>query len=59
MLLLLSTGIGLTLSYVVYFYNNNHYKEEISNFHKNKGKISFKASDLEFFTFIRNKRNIF
>ena len=40
-------------------YNNRHYKEEISNFHKNKGKISSKASDLEFFTFIRNKRNIF
>ncbi len=40
-------------------YNNNHYIEEVSNFHKNKGKISSKASVLEFFTFIRNKRNIF
>ena len=35
------------------------YKKDIANFHKNKGKISSKANELEFFTFIRNKRNTF
>ena len=39
--------------------NNIFYKEDIANFHKNKGKISSKANELEFFTFIRNKRNTF
>ena len=39
--------------------NNSQYKKNIANFHKNEGKISLKASELEFFTFIRNKRNAF
>ena len=38
---------------------NSHYKKNIANFHKNKGKISLDASELDFFTFIRNKRNAF
>ena len=37
--------------------NNIHYKQEIADFHKNKGKIRFDATELEFFTFIRQKRN--
>ena len=39
--------------------NNIVYKKDIANFNKNKGKISPKANELEFFTFIRNKRNTF
>ena len=39
--------------------NNSQYKREIASFHKNKGKINKDASELEFFTFIREKRNKF
>ena len=39
--------------------DDSHYKKGIANFHKNKGKISLNASELEFFTFIRKKRNAF
>ena len=39
--------------------NNIKYKQEISNYHKNQGKIASDASELEFFTYIREKRNIF
>ena len=35
------------------------YKQGISDFHKNEGKINKEASELEFFTFIREKRNNF
>ena len=43
------------------FFNcdDKNYKEGIANFHKNRGKISKDASELEFFTFIRSKRNEF
>ena len=37
--------------------DNKKYKQRITNFPKNKGKISTEASELEFFTFIREKRN--
>ncbi len=36
-----------------------HYKQGIVNFPKNEGKISKEASEIEFFTFIRDKRNEF
>ena len=39
--------------------NDPHYKKGIANFYKNEGKITQEASELEFFTFIRNKRNAF
>ena len=39
--------------------DDNSYKKRIANFHKNKGKISVKSSELDLFTFIRNKRNTF
>ena len=35
------------------------YKKNIENFQKNIGKITSKASELDFFTFIRKKRNVF
>ena len=38
---------------------NYNFKEEVANFHKNIGKISKDSSALDFFTFIRNKRNEF
>ena len=38
---------------------NLDYKKSVANFNKNKGKISPDASELEFFTFIRDKRNRF
>ena len=34
-----------------------HYKQEISGFYKNEGKIRSDATELDFFTFIREKRN--
>ena len=34
-------------------------RASIAGFYKNEGKISPQASELEFFTFIRNKRNAF
>ena len=34
-----------------------HYKRGITEFYKNEGKIRFDATELEFFTFIRQKRN--
>ena len=37
--------------------NDIHYKQGISNFHKNEGKIRADASELDFFNFIREKRN--
>ena len=41
-----------------YFYlqpkYDNNYKERVTNFQKNEGKISINANELEFFTFIRN-----
>ena len=39
--------------------DDNNYKERVTNFQKNEGKISINANELEFFTFIRNKRNKF
>jgi len=39
--------------------DNPHYKQGIADFHKNEGKINKDASELEFFTFIREKRNKF
>ena len=39
--------------------NNIKYKQEISSYHKNRGKIALDASELEFFSYIREKRNIF
>jgi len=39
--------------------NDPNYKKGIANFYKNEGKITQEASELEFFTFIRNKRNAF
>ena len=39
--------------------NDIHYKKGISNFQKNEGQIRADASELEFFTFIRDKRNAF
>tara|TARA_Y100000590_G_C15704687_1_gene1008130 strand:+ start:1277 stop:2056 length:780 start_codon:yes stop_codon:yes gene_type:complete len=39
--------------------NDIHYKQEIADFHKNKGKIRADASELDFFTYIRKKRNNF
>ena len=39
--------------------HNINYKKGIANFHKNEGKISPNASELDFFTYIRNKRNNF
>jgi len=36
-----------------------HYKQGIADFPKNEGKISKEASEIEFFTFIRDKRNEF
>ena len=36
-----------------------HYKQGIADFYKNKGKINKDATELEFFTFIREKRNKF
>tara|TARA_B100000029_G_scaffold489005_1_gene546310 strand:+ start:489 stop:1268 length:780 start_codon:yes stop_codon:yes gene_type:complete len=35
------------------------YKKKVSNFHKNEGQISPDANDLEFFRYIRDKRNAF
>ena len=35
------------------------YRAEFVNFSKNKGKISLESSELEFFTFLREKRNNF
>ena len=40
-------------------YENLDYKKSVANFDKNKGKISPDATELEFFTFIRDKRNKF
>ena len=37
--------------------NDIHYKQGIVDFHKNDGKIRIDATELEFFTFIRQKRN--
>ena len=34
-----------------------HYKQRIAGFYKNEGKIRIDATELEFFTFIRQKRN--
>ena len=34
-----------------------HYKQGIAGFYKNEGKIRIDATELEFFTFIRQKRN--
>ena len=28
--------------------DNNHYRKDIANFHKNEGKISLESSELEF-----------
>ncbi|MBI29234.1 MAG: Hydroxyacylglutathione hydrolase [Alphaproteobacteria bacterium MarineAlpha5_Bin11] len=39
--------------------NDIYYRQEISDFHKNKGEIASDASELEFFTYIREKRNGF
>ena len=39
--------------------DDSNYKEGIANFHRNEGEISVEASELDFFTFIRNKRNAF
>ena len=39
--------------------NDIHYKQEIADFHKNKGKIRADANELDFFTYIRKKRNNF
>ena len=39
--------------------NNTTFKEKAANFTKNQGKISANASELDFFSFIRNKRNAF
>tara|TARA_Y100001960_G_C14739779_1_gene862321 strand:- start:245 stop:1030 length:786 start_codon:yes stop_codon:yes gene_type:complete len=39
--------------------NDIHYKKGVSDFHKNKGQIASDASELEFFTYIRDKRNDF
>jgi len=39
--------------------NDPHYKKGIAGFYKNEGKITQEASELEFFTFIREKRNKF
>ena len=36
-----------------------NYKTAIANFYKNEGKISAEASELDFFTYIREKRNNF
>ena len=36
-----------------------NYKQGIADFPKNEGKISKEASEIEFFTFIRDKRNEF
>ena len=49
MILLLSTGIGLTLGYVVYLYNNNHYKyEDIKvKYIKDQNKLYFYCDDLQ------------
>ena len=35
------------------------YKKKVSNFHKNEGQIRQDANDLEFFGYIRDKRNAF
>ena len=37
--------------------DNFTYKKKIANFIKNKDKITAEAGELEFFTFIREKRN--
>ena len=39
--------------------DDTNYKETIVNYSKNKGKISIDTSELEFFTYIRKKRNSF
>ena len=39
--------------------NDTHYKKGIADFHKNEGKIRADASELDFFTYIREKRNNF
>ena len=39
--------------------NNPHYIQDIAKFHENEGKIKEDADELEFFTFIRDKRNEF
>jgi len=39
--------------------NNINYKQEISVFHKNEGKIAAGASEIDFFRYIREKRNNF
>jgi len=39
--------------------NDIHYKQGIADFHKNEGKIRADATELEFFTYIRQKRNNF
>ena len=36
-----------------------HYKQCIADFYKNKGKINKEASEIDFFTFVREKRNKF
>ena len=38
---------------------DSHHKRRIAEFHKNEGKISAEASELDFFTYIRKKRNNF
>ena len=39
--------------------NDTHYRKGIAEFHKNEGKIRADASELDFFTYIRKKRNNF
>ena len=39
--------------------NDPNFKNEIANFTKNQGKIAPEANELEYFTFIREKRNKF
>ena len=37
--------------------DSKNYKEKITKFHKNIGKISIIDSEIDFFSFIRGKRN--
>ncbi len=39
--------------------DDTNYKETIANYSKNKGKISIDTNELDFFTYIRKKRNTF
>ena len=39
--------------------NDDKYKQGIVDFPKNEGRISIEANELEFFTFLREKRNKF